>query len=71
MGYFLQSNLLIFLNYQFLLKFFLLNFMLQFSNTHNIDLNQLVFTTCTQNQTFQKLLFFKIINCFIIISRIS
>ncbi|PHT61033.1 hypothetical protein T459_35121 [Capsicum annuum] len=60
MGYFLQSNLLIFLNYQFLLKFFLLNFMLQFSNTHNIDLNQLVFTTCTQNQTFQNYYFSKL-----------
>lgn len=35
----------------FLLKIFLLNFMLQFSNTINIDLHQLVFTTCTQNQT--------------------
>ncbi|CAN4096178.1 unnamed protein product [Withania somnifera] len=55
MGHFSQSNPLTFLHYYqlFLIKIFLLNFMLQFSSTNNIDLHHLVFTTCTQNQTFQ------------------
>ncbi|XP_060215402.1 plasmodesmata-located protein 4-like [Lycium barbarum] len=55
MGYFSSSNPSSYLHYyQFLLKIFLLNLMLQSANSNKIDLHQLVFTTCiTQNQTFQ------------------
>lgn len=56
MGYYFSTSL----HYQFLLKLFLLNFMFESSNTINLDLHQLVFTTCTQNQTFQNYDFSKL-----------
>ncbi|OIT03324.1 PREDICTED: cysteine-rich repeat secretory protein 39-like [Nicotiana attenuata] len=48
-----SSNPSAYLHNQFLLKIFLFSLMLLTANTNNIDFHQLVFTTCTANQTFQ------------------